>query len=262
MKLQVLPDLEALSREAAEMFLKLSEQYIARNGRFAVAVSGGCTPIRLYELLSSELYNRKIEWHKVHVFWADERFVPHDNPESNYRVLQENLLSKISLPAENIHPVRTDVSSISTSAKIYEKEIRQFLGSSRSKLAAFDLVLLGMGEDGHTASLFPGSQILKEKNRLVVPVSDQKHEYPRVTLTLTAINKARNIVFLISGRQKASAVKKVVYDKDVTLPASLVKQGKGNLFFFLDEAAALLLKEKPRENNHHLSGTISYHVFK
>ena len=247
MKLQVLPDFEALSRGAAEMFLKLSEQYIALTGRFAVAVSGGRTPIRLYELLSSELYNQKIKWDKVHFFWADERFVPHDHAESNYRILQENLLSKISLPAENIHPVRTDVSSISTSAKIYEKEIRQFFGPAESKMAVFDLILLGIGEDGHTASLFPESPVLKEKNRLAAPVSDQKHEYPRVTLTLAAINNARNIVFLISGRQKAAAVKKIICDKDVTLPASLVKPAKGNLLFFLDEAAALLLEKKQRE---------------
>ena len=253
MKLRILPNLDALSREAAELFLKLSEQYTSRNGRFAVAVSGGRTPTELYGLLSSGLYKQKIKWCKVHFFWADERFVSHDHPESNYRVLQENLLSKISVPPENIHPVRTDASSISASATLYENEIRQFFGSSDNRPPAFDLVLLGMGEDGHTASLFPGSPVLKEK-RLVVPVSDQKHKYPRVTLTLTAINKARNIVFLISGKQKAAAAKKVIDDKDVNLPASLVKPGWGKLFFFLDEAAALLLEKELREGQARFNG--------
>jgi 6-phosphogluconolactonase len=242
MEIHILADLEALSHEAAEMFLRLSERYIEGKGSFLVAVSGGSTPIRLFALLGSEDYKDMINWKAVHFFWADERFVPRDHQENNYRILRENLLSRISIPPENVHPVRTDVSSVMISARTYEKEIREFFRSSRNELPEFDLILLGLGEDGHIASLFPGSEILIEKNRLVASVNDHKHKYPRITLTLTVINKAKNIVFLISGRQKAAIAKKVIKDKDGSLPASHIEQGKGNLFFLLDEDAGLLLK--------------------
>ena len=244
MKVQILPDLEALSRKAAEIFVGLSEQYIARKGRFAVAVSGGSTPIRLYSLLGSEDYRERIDWRYVHFFWADERFVPHDHTESNYRLLRENLLGRIPIPSENVHPMGTDESSISTSVRTYENELKQFFKLSENKLPEFDLILLGMGEDGHTASLFPETEVLKEKDRLVASVRDQKHNYPRITLTLPVINKAENIAFLISGKNKASVVKKVIQDEDACLPASLVEQEKGNLFFLLDEDAGMFLVGK------------------
>jgi 6-phosphogluconolactonase len=244
MKVEILPDLETLSRKAAEIFLGLSEEYIARKGRFAVAVSGGCTPIRLYSLLGSEDYRERIDWRYVHFFWADERFVPHDHTESNYRVLKENLLGRIPIPSENVHAVGTDESSISTSVRTYENEIKQFFKLSENKLPEFDLILLGMGEDGHTASLFTGTEVLKEKDRLVASVRDHEHNYPRITLTLPVINKAENIAFLISGKNKASVVKKVIQDKDACLPASLVEQEKGNLFFLLDKDAGMFLLGK------------------
>ncbi len=180
----------------------------------------------------------------MHFFWADERFVPHDHTESNYRVLKENLLGRIPIPSENVHPVGTDESSISISVRTYENEIKQFFQLSENKLPEFDLILLGMGEDGHTASLFPGTEVLKERDRLVASVRDQKHNYLRITLTLPVINKAENIAFLISGKNKASVVKKVIHDKDACLPASLVEQEKGNLFFLLDEDAGMFLVGK------------------
>jgi 6-phosphogluconolactonase len=241
LKVQVSRDLEDLSREAAETFLCLSERYIATEGRFAVAVSGGSTPKMLYSLLASQPYRQKIRWDKVHFFWADERFVPHDHAESNYRVLYENLLKNIRIPSENIHPVRTDLSSISCSAMTYEKEIKDFFGASEHKLPSFDLILLGIGDDGHTASIFPGSGALTDQERLAVFVNDQKHQYPRTTLTLKLINNAANIIFLISGKNKALVVKKIVDERDASLPASLVAQEQGNLLFLLDEDASALL---------------------
>lgn len=246
MKVQVLPDSSAMSRKAAEMFSNFSNQYIEEKGRMAVAVSGGSTPIKLYSLLGSGNYKKQIDWRNMHFFLVDERFVPHDHSDSNYSVLRENLLSKIPIPPENIHTVRTELSSTPVAAAAYEEEIKDFFRVSGYGLPEFDLVILGIGEDGHTASLFPGSESLNEKNRLAIPVNDQAHNFPRITLTLPVINKAKNIIFLVSGERKAMIVKRVIENRDTSLPASLVHQEQGNLFFLLDKEAGLLL-ELPAE---------------
>jgi len=206
-----------------------------------VAVSGGSTPKTLYRLLGSTPYRQKIRWDKVHFFWADERFVPHDHAESNYRLLYENLLRNIQMPPDNIHPVRTDVHSIACSAMTYENEIRDFFGASEDKPPAFDLILLGIGEDGHTASLFPGAGALADREHLAVFLNDKRHRFSRITLTLKLINNAANIVFLVSGKNKALVVKKIIDERDVSLPASLVRPERGELLFLLDEDASALL---------------------
>ncbi len=245
MKVLISPDAESLGRAAADMFVAFAAEYIEEKERFVAAVSGGSTPIKLFSLLASGDYRDRIDWRYVHFFLADERFVPADHEDSNYRVLNENLLSKIPIPSENLHAVRTDVSSVSLAAALYEDDIRSFFGISGYTLPQFDLILLGIGEDGHTASLFPGSDALAERDRLAISVIDQTHEHPRVTLSLPVINNAENVIFLISGEQKALITKRVLEERDDTLPASLVRPENGHRYFMLDKKAGSMLLELP-----------------
>lgn len=242
LKLHLLSDLEALSLKAAEIFIDLSKRCIASKGQFFVAVSGGSTPIRLYTLLGVDVYSRQIDWRYLHFFWVDERFVPPSHKDSNYRLLHNYLLNKISIPQENVHPVKTDMSSPQVSAKNYEEEIKNSFRLAEGSLPAFDLILLGIGEDGHTASLFPGNEVLRETKHLAVPVIDSKHVHQRITLTLPLINSAETVIFLVSGKNKADVVKKVLVEKDRSLPASLVNPEKGDLIFLIDKEGALYLK--------------------
>lgn len=246
MKVHVLQDLEAVSIFAANMFVDFSEHYIAAKGRFVVAVSGGSTPARLYALLGSDRYADKIDWRFVYFFWADERFVPHDHHNSNFRLLHENLLSKIQIPHENIHPVSTNESSPHISAEKYEDEIKSFFHLSNGELPEFDLILLGIGEDGHTASIFPGNAVLEEKEHLIAAVESKTHMHPRITLTLPVINNARNVIFLASGKNKASVVKKVLEEKDPYLPAVMVNPSRGKMFFLIDRDAGMYLGKGPK----------------
>lgn len=242
LKLHILSDLEALSLKAAEIFVDLSKCCIASNGQFLVAVSGGSSPIRLYTLLGSDMFGHQVDWRRLHFFWVDERFVPHSHKDSNYSLLYDHLLSKISIPQENLHPVRTDLSSPQDAASNYEEEIKNFFRLAEGSLPSFDLILLGIGEDGHTASLFPADEVLKETKRLAVSVIDLKHVHHRISLTLPIIKGAKTVVFIVSGKNKAKVVRKVLIEKDNSLPASLVNPEQGNLIFLIDKEAALYLK--------------------
>ncbi len=240
----LLADLETLSLRAAEIFIEISRCCIISKKGFVVAVSGGSTPKRLYAILSSDQHSNKIDWEHLHFFWVDERFVPPFHEDSNYRLLRDNLLSKISIPQENIHPINTDLSSPEASAERYEDEIRKFFQLPAGLFPEFDLILLGIGEDGHTASLFPGSEVLGETEQLVTAVMDKKHEHYRITLTLPVINEAGKVIFLVSGKNKAGIVKKVLEEKDRSLPASLVKPKKGDLIFLIDKEAGSSLESE------------------
>ena len=240
-EIHVLSDHEVLSLKAAEIFVDLSRHYIALKNKFIVAVSGGSTPGRLYSLLSSAQYSNQVDWGYIHFFWVDERFVPFSHKDSNYRLLYDNLLRKISIPTENIHPVKTHLPSPQVSAKDYEEEIKTFFGLSEGILPRFDLILLGIGEDGHTASLFPDSKILQESKHLVAPVMDTEHVHYRITLTLPVINSSENVVFLLSGKKKATVAKKVLEERDTSMPAALVSPEKGTLIFLVDKDAGIYL---------------------
>jgi 6-phosphogluconolactonase len=238
MKIQIYQDLETISRRAADMFLQISGKYIEGKGRFAVALSGGNTPKRFYELLGSEPYIKSIDWRHIHFFWADERCVPPEHQDSNYRLASDAFLSKISLPEENIHRMRGEGQPVREALE-YERDIRRFFGGS--VFPVFDLVILGIGEDGHTASLFPGSNILYDEKHLVDFVDNKAKKHTRITLTLQVLTHAENIIVLVSGKNKALIMRKVIGEKDNSLPASLLMKGKGNLLFLLDNAAAQLL---------------------
>jgi 6-phosphogluconolactonase len=232
-------DVDELNRKAAEQFIGLSCNAIEQSGRFAVALSGGSTPKALYSLLASPDYGERVDWSRVHLFWGDERCVPPDHMESNFRMVQEALLSKISLPSESIHRMPGEKAPQDAVAH-YENELRTFFRSPVNAVPRFDLVLLGLGEDGHTASLFPGSSALNEHNRLVATVYVQRLKAHRLTLTLPVINAAAQITFLIAGQSKSAIVQKLlrVDSGDAELPAGKVRPANGHVTWLVTQDAA------------------------
>lgn len=239
-QVRVFQDLEALSRAAAELFVNLAKQSIAKQGKFVVALSGGSSPKRLYELLGSPPYRDAVSWSQVHFFWADERCVPPDHPESNYKLAFDTLLSVVPVLDANVHRV-TGEGGPDKAAKNYEEIVQKFFGSPG--VIEFDLIILGAGEDGHTASLFPGSPILLETTRLAYPVYLEKPKRDRVTLTLSALNKSSHILFLVFGRAKADIVSGIIEGKNAQhYPAGLVRPENGEIVWLLDEEAAEKLR--------------------
>jgi len=239
--IHVLPDSEAISHRAAFLFVKAAKDAIDRSTRFVVALSGGSTPRRLYTLLGSAEYSPQIDWQKVHIFWVDERCVPKDHEESNFKTVFDRLLSKVPLPDGNIHRIRGEEEP-DQAARDYEEDLQRFFGMS--ELPMFDLVILGMGEDGHTASLFPGSKSLEENDRLAVPVYLEKPHRDRITLTFLVLNNADQILFLISGRSKAAVLSEIIeagHQKD-PYPAGLINPIHGTLLWLIDQEAAGQLK--------------------
>jgi 6-phosphogluconolactonase len=213
-----------------------------RKGRFIVAISGGSTPRRLYGLLGSEEYRHQIDWQGVHFFWVDERCVHREHEESNFRTAFDAFLSKISIPNGNIHRIKGEEEP-EKAARDYEKEINEFF--KPSQLPMFDLVILGMGEDGHTASLFPGSNALGEKERWVVPVYLEKPKINRITLTLPVLNHAAQVLFLVSGRSKATVLSEIIESehKRAKYPAGLIYPVHGGLLWLVDHGAAGKLRK-------------------
>jgi 6-phosphogluconolactonase len=236
----ILPDPLALASEAARRFAGLAVQAATDCGRFTVALSGGTTPRMLYGLLSTEPYRGAIPWARVHLFWADERCVPVTDPESNFRLVSEALICRVPIPVQNVHRVPAELGA-ETAAHAYGDLLFTFFGGPPPP---FDLVLLGLGGDGHTASLFPGSSAAQETERLAVAVEADYQGRPaqRVTLTLPAINAARQVIFLVSGSVKAGIVQAVLEGPEGEFPAQRVRPTAGQLTWLLDAAAAAHLK--------------------
>lgn len=245
-EIEVLPEPRALADAAARIFIRLTAEAIARQGYFAAALSGGSTPLKMYTLLSEPGYTAQVDWSRVHFFWGDERCVPADHPDSNFHMTRLALLKRVQIPAKNIHRMLGELEP-ALAAEKYETELRAFFKSGG--FPSFDLALLGLGEDGHTASLFPGSTALSEKKLWVVAV---EHDMPppplirRITLTLPVINAAREVIFLVSGTGKAELLKQVLSEpqKPNTLPAQLVRPTNGNLTWIIDKEAAIYLELK------------------
>jgi 6-phosphogluconolactonase len=221
---------------------EISKESTERKGYFVAALSGGKTPVNFYRTLAD--YKGTLSWNKIHIFLVDERFLSFDDKDSNYRMLRETLLDKIQIPQKNIHPIPTGRSTPQLSAEAYEEDLRIFFASPLGQFPEFDLILLGIGEDGHTASLFPGSPVLNERGRLAVAAMLDGIRHHRVTLTLPVINRAKQVVFLVSGKTKAAVLEKVVNKKDPSLPASMVNPGKGKLLFLSDLEAGSQLSEE------------------
>jgi 6-phosphogluconolactonase len=239
-EIKIVPDDAALNRVAAAEFQNAAESAIAERGWFSVALSGGNTPRSFYSLLAQE-YKTALPWNKIHVFFGDERYVPFDHPDSNYRMANEALFSQTPIPAGNIHRVRTELDPESA-AREYESELRAQFGLKNNDLPRFDLVLLGLGDDGHTASLFPGSAALQEISRLVVANWVEKFKTFRITLTFPVLSHAAEVLFLVSGAGKAQILKEVLSSPGaVEFPSQRVRPENGRLLWLADQDAARLL---------------------
>jgi 6-phosphogluconolactonase len=220
------------------------EHAIAHRGFFAAALSGGATPEDFYRRLAS--LKNDFPWDRTHIFLADERFVPFSDKDSNFGMMNSLFLGRVELPEENIHAIMTDASSPSAAAELYEKELKRFFKLQGKELPMFDFIGLGIGEDGHTASLFPGSPeagvpLVPEKIRLAVSVEREHIKYARISLTFPVINNSDNVVFIVAGKNKATIVKRVVADRDQGFPAARVEPSGGRLLFVLDSEAASML---------------------
>ena len=219
---------ESLSIAAAHFFTAECDRCIMKNNRFMVALSGGNTPKRLYELLASPSFSKNIDWKKVYIFFSDERYLPANNDASNFKMAATTLLDHVPVSRKNIFAIPTASTPAKDAAK-YELDLKKIFGS---RIPAFDLVLLGMGDDGHTASLFPDSEILKEKNRLIKEVYIKEKQAWRISFTLPLINHAKQILLLVSGKEKAPVLKKVMSKRKIKslLPVQLIK---GNILWMI-----------------------------
>jgi len=236
----VYPDAASLAHAAAELFAKLAGDAIRTSGRFAVALAGGSTPRGVYTLLASDPFASRVNWPRVHVFWGDERCVPPGHPESNYRMARETLLDHVPIPPANVHRIPCEQEP-TRAAAAYERTLWKFFAvSPEGGPPRFDLILLGMGDDGHTASLFPGTTALHERRRWVVAHYVEKLQAWRVTLTPVVLNAAAHVIFLVSGAGKAARLRQVLrgpYQPDV-LPAQIVQPATGRLVWLVDAEAA------------------------
>ncbi len=233
MGLKVFKDLDALSTQAACFFKDLSQRAILEKGSFTVALSGGGTPKRLYELLATDEFAKSIDWRGVHLFWADERCAPFMHAEGNFRPVFDLLISKVPLPSENIHRIMGEKGA-GEGALLYEKKLREFFKEGPPCL---DLAILGMGRDGHTASIMPGSDALLERQRYVSPVyMHGKGSFDRITLTLPALNNAKEVLFLVADPQKGETLGYILNGRGGDkYPAGLVANRAGGVTWFVDE---------------------------
>lgn len=231
-----------LARAAAALFAERAAGAVSARGRFTAALSGGRTPEAYYALLAKAPFASQIPWDRVYLFWGDERCVPPSHKESNFRLARERLLDHVSIPPANVHRIRGEMDPVEAAA-LYEGELREFFGQHGETCPAFDFVLLGLGEDGHTASLFPGSPAIRESLRQVSAQFVDAHKGWRITLTPPAINAARLAAFVVAGKGKAAAVRDVLKGpfRPGTLPAQAIRPSRGELRWMLDRDAAQLL---------------------
>ena len=242
---------EAVGNAAADIFVQQAQGAVAARGVFTVALSGGSTPKHCYELLAQAPHRNQISWPDVQVFWGDERCVPDDDPRNNARMAQQRLLSRVPIVKAHVHPIRCNGDAAAEAAR-YDKLLRGRLhppegaGTKEKSAQGLDLVFLGLGQNGHTASLLPGSPVLQERDRWaseVTEVAGTKPEVPRITLTLPILNGARMVAFMAFGRDKAEVVRAVLQGQNdgIRLPAQLIRPSNGVLIWLLDRQAASLL---------------------
>jgi 6-phosphogluconolactonase len=236
---------QELFAAAAEEVVRAANEAVAQRGRFTIALAGGSTPKSLYNLLATNA-RTALPWDRMFFFWGDERHVPPTDPDSNYRMADETMLAKIPVAAANVFRMKTENPDAAAVAEDYEQTLRKFFQPEPGQVPGFDLILLGMGPDGHTASLFPGTAALQEKSRLVLANWVEKMKTYRITLTLPVLNAARCVIFLVSGTDKAAALHAVL-EEDVPgeqYPAKLVRPRQGKLIWLVDRAAASTLSTK------------------
>jgi 6-phosphogluconolactonase len=241
-KIWVLKSPDELADAVAKRWIELAEQSIKRTGAFHVALSGGSTPKKLFQLLARPEYAQQVQWQDVHVYFGDERAVPHDHPDSNYLMAREALLDHVSIPLSQIHPIHADPKNIRECADQYADILKHELQEVDS-FPCLDLCLQGIGDDGHTASLFPDTDILDELQRSVTEVYVEKLKSWRISITFPVLENARTVLFLVSGGGKADILQKVLEGKrDTTFPVQRIKDRK-EIEWYLDQAAASKLKK-------------------
>lgn len=231
----VCADLEEISWKVTVKFVALANDTIKKRGVFRVALAGGRTPEAFYKLLANNEFRDRLDWTAVHFFWGDERCVPPEHEDSNYKMTLNSLIKHIRIPEENVHRIKGEEASEKAAAE-YEEEIRHCFEPGEEAIPEFDLILLGMGADGHIASLFPGTHAIREDKKLVVAVYVEKLGATRITLTQPVIKNARNIIFLITGEDKSVTFRKVLSGEYMpnTFPAQIARSTKGNVLWFLD----------------------------
>jgi 6-phosphogluconolactonase len=238
LEIKIVPDSAALARSAADEFHRLAGAAVQEHGQFSVALSGGNTPRAVYSLLASE--QKELPWDRIHVFFGDERHVPPDHPDSNFRMASESLLSKVPIPEKNIHRVHAELDAEAAAAE-YEQQLSSFFQLKGHDWPRFDLIFLGIGEDGHTASLFPGSKALTETSRRVVANWVEKFKTFRITLTFPVLNHGADVVFLVSGASKAKILNEILRPGTHEYPAQNVQPENGRLLWLVDQDAGSLL---------------------
>ena len=238
-EIRILTTPQELFEVAAEEVVRAATEAVAQRGRFTIALSGGSTPKNLFNLLATNA-RTVFPWDRTYFFWSDERHVPPTDPESNYRMAEEIMLSKIPVNAGNVFRIAAENPDAAAVAEAYEQTLRKFFQLQPGQVPVFDLILLGMGPDGHTASLFPNTVGLQEKTRLVIANWVDKLKANRLTMTLPVLNSAREVAFLASGTDKAQVLRTVL-EEDAPpeqYPAKLVRPSNGRLIWFVDRAAA------------------------
>jgi 6-phosphogluconolactonase len=246
-ELRLYDDAGQLAGAAAELFIKAASDSISARGRFRVALSGGSTPRRMYKLLATTALSGRVAWDRVDAFFGDERYLPSDDPDSNYRMTDEALLRHIPVAPGNIHRVRTEISPPRAAAAAYEHEIRECFAEAQA-VPQFDLIYLGIGTNGHTASLFPHSPALKEHSRLVLADWVPEVKNWRISMSAPLLNRGRTVAFLVQGQEKAQVLRDILLGSrdPERLPAQLIAP-EGKLLWLTDAAAAALLPKTGHE---------------
>lgn len=236
---QVLSNADEISRSAADEFVRRAEAAVCDRGAFTVALAGGTTPKSMYSLLAGDAYVKKVPWDKISFFWGDERHVPPSHADSNYRMAYEAMLKKVPVRPESIYRIMTEDTDAAAVAQAYEHTLRTHFSLTEGDLPEFDLVLLGMGPDGHTASLFPGTGALDEKTKLVAANWVEKFHSYRVTMTVPVLNNADCVIFMVSGAEKTPALEAVLQGDapPKKYPAKFIRPVRGKLVWLLDRAA-------------------------
>ena len=245
MNIEIFSDADHLCSALAEWITSLIEETLTRKDRFSFVLSGGNTPKKLHLLLASSPYKERINWKKIHIFWGDERAVPFEDERNNARMAFDTLLNKVDVPPAQIHIMDTSFPS-NEAASLYQELLFEYFGTDQLPEQTFDLILLGMGDDGHTLSLFPGTPVIHEEKSWAASLYLKAQDMDRITLTKNIVNNANHIVFMISGKEKAPALKEVLEgSRNPDLyPSQVISPTQGELHFFTDEAAASGLKPK------------------
>ena len=237
------PNAAGLASRGAEIFSKAAKKSVETRGRFSVAISGGSTPRDMHRMLGEEPFRSNIPWDKTDIFWVDERCVPENDPANNFGTAKKDFIERVPIPEAQVHPM-PGAGSPEKGALNYQQELVKYFKTGAGESPVFDLIFLGLGTDGHTASLFPGQRSLNERERLVVSVKGGNPDLSRLTMTYPVLNSGRQIVFMVSGKEKAGVVKTVLDDKQSRFPVQGIQPAKGKLIFLIDREAASLLSGK------------------